>query len=737
VPAKRHHAAASQAARLAWRRLPLALALALRLCYLAALRHTPGFTQPAVDAGYHDAWARGLALGDWHHSEVHDVAAMRTAPCFRPPGYPFFLALVYRLCGTDPLAPRLAQMALGLVSLLLLGDFARRAWGARVAWLAQLLAGSYWGLIYFEGELLEPPLLVFAATACLAALLRAAGAVRRHAASGWAVLAGLALGLHAITRPNVLLAAPALAAWLFFVRLRAAGGGRPRRALPALAAVAALTAGTMMAILPVTWRNWRVGGEAVPISSNGGINLYIGNHDGADGLFVGTTAEFGDFGTSSLYEDIVAALSRREGRRLGYREVDRYFAARAWEWMRRHPGRTLKLAGRKLLHLLNARETGHNRAIHFDRRRLPVIRHLPGNWGLLLTLCAAAGGMTLASAAGRRREAAEPGTGEGRGLRRTAAVLTLLFCGCYGISFLPFFITGQYRMPLVPWLCLGAAVALERAWEALRARDWRPLAAGLAAAAPAALLSGVNWLDFQPNLAKWHFDNGAAWEARGNVARAVEEYHAAIAAGGQTGNAWYNLGRLLAAAGRLPEAAEAYRQALRAGLPQEARAWNNLGNTLLRLGQAEEAAAALREAVAADPGNAEMRCNLATALLAGGRIDAARAEFEEALARSGGRLAYAHLQLGALDWREGRRKEAEEHFGKALELRPELRPAVERLRRQSTTPAPGKPRHEETTEQAPAAAGAGLSPARRAATGRAYSASSQLRARATALRQRS
>lgn len=655
----------------------LAVAGGLRVAYALLDSGSAAFAFPAVDAGYHDAWARAIAFGDWHYSRTYDVTPMQSAPYFRPPGYPYFLALVYGVAGGNYLAPRVVQMALGLAGILLLGLFASRWYGRRAGLLAAVLAGTYWGLIYFEGELLEPALLVFCDVVLVAALAESgcgkAGAGNRRALA-WALLGGVAMGMHAVTRPNVLLFAPLAACWLFWQQARHDWKTCVR--VRTFAPVVALTLGTLAVVLPVTIRNWRVGHEFVLISANGGINLYIGNHDGAEGLFVGTTKEFGAFGTSSIYEEIVAGLSREAGRPVSYGEADKYFANKALAWVRANPGQALALAGRKLVYLTSAWETGHNRSIYWDRRKYPMIRWLPGNWGLLLAL-------TVAGVMLRRRTVDEPVVAGVPAHPATqgspVTVLILLFAGAYAVSFLPFFVTGQYRMPLAIWLCLGAACTVAGWLHALRVGQWRRAMIAAALVAVVYACSSVNWLHFEPNLAKWYSDEGMAWEACKDKAKAEQSYRQAIAAGGQTGNAWLNLGHLVQERGDLAGAIQHYQQALAAGLPNKQKAYNNMGICLLQSGRVPEAIGAFEEALRLEPANTEFLCNYATSLLAVGRWEEARAAYEQALVRNP-RLAFAHLQLGMILWRAGEKAQADRHFSDAVRLRPHLWTAVEKAK---------------------------------------------------------
>ena len=104
----------------------LLLGVLLRGAYLWERVQAPDFDSPGVDASFHDYWARGLAFGDWPRRGSPGDPRISTTPYIRPPGYPHFLALVYRLLGKGYLGPRVVQMALGLANCLLAFLFARR-----------------------------------------------------------------------------------------------------------------------------------------------------------------------------------------------------------------------------------------------------------------------------------------------------------------------------------------------------------------------------------------------------------------------------------------------------------------------------------------------------------------------------------------------------------------------------------------------------------------------------------
>jgi len=106
--------------------VPLIVALLLRGIYLAEIVETPEFSHPGLDAAYHIYWARGLAEGDWTNFEGREDPQLYRFPYYRPPGYAFFLALVFRLCGYELIWPRLFQFGLGLGSVFLVWRLGRR-----------------------------------------------------------------------------------------------------------------------------------------------------------------------------------------------------------------------------------------------------------------------------------------------------------------------------------------------------------------------------------------------------------------------------------------------------------------------------------------------------------------------------------------------------------------------------------------------------------------------------------
>ncbi|MCX7590548.1 MAG: glycosyltransferase family 39 protein, partial [Kiritimatiellae bacterium] len=275
----------------------LTIGLCLRIAYFAEQYRQPLFRVPLVDARYNDYLARGFAFGDWSlrgdETDYLDSPEVfvRARPFFRPPGYAFFLAILYKVTRGSVTVVLALQMALGVLNAWLAGVLARRLFGPRAAIFCAGLMATYWPFIYFETQLEEATFM----TLLMLLLVRQIWLLARVTSLPNALTAGLQIGLLALTRPNAVLILPVIVAWLLWLGAKSCPFDVSVRASLALLGAAAL------AIAPVTIRNWLVGGEFVLISANTGVNFYIGNHEGATGFFVTDTPEFERFETSFDY----------------------------------------------------------------------------------------------------------------------------------------------------------------------------------------------------------------------------------------------------------------------------------------------------------------------------------------------------------------------------------------------------------------------------------------------------
>lgn len=227
------------------------VALVVRAAYVVVVGPDP---LAMVDSAEYDGMARDLLAG----------RGLTTAVGFvRPPIYPLFVAGSYAVGGIAAL--QVAQIVLGATTAWLILLLARELYAPRpIGPTTGLIAAVYPWFIPFVGGLASETVFTFFATAAFLMVLRAA----RRGSLRSILTSGVALGIAALTRANVLTCAACLAIWLLASRqgVRAAGS---------------LVAGVVLALLPFTIYQLAQGNGLVLTSSGGGFNFYVGNNPDA------------------------------------------------------------------------------------------------------------------------------------------------------------------------------------------------------------------------------------------------------------------------------------------------------------------------------------------------------------------------------------------------------------------------------------------------------------------------
>ncbi|WEY38670.1 tetratricopeptide repeat protein [Paraburkholderia sp. SUR17] len=138
-----------------------------------------------------------------------------------------------------------------------------------------------------------------------------------------------------------------------------------------------------------------------------------------------------------------------------------------------------------------------------------------------------------------------------------------------------------------------------------------------------------------------------------------------------------NLGNMLREHGQLPDAIDAYRQAI-ARKRDYAEAHNNLGNALRESGDTAGAMQSCAQAIELRPGYAEAYSNLGNALKDMGQLDAAAASYRKAIAAKRD-FSEAHNNLGNVLKAQGQIEAAIACYRAAIALSPQLAVAHDSL----------------------------------------------------------
>ena len=522
-----------------------ALALAVRILFLSGFAATPLFLH--VEGG-HD---RSI-----YHQAAQLVAAGQVWPdgsfAFLPL-YPWVLGLLYFIAGPSLLAAAGLGLLCDTVTTFLLVRLARRL-GASAPWagLGGLLYACYPRAVVYATLTMPTALNILLVTA-LALGLAPTGprSTRRWAALG--LLAGLAgLGYPAVW-PALLI--------IMVVTLIGRGGAGParRQALVLLAAA-------LLPVLPVVIHNTRAEGRLTLLTTHGGINVYMGNHEQATGY----PLRIRDFRltATAMLEDAHRAAEAEVGHALTRAESSAWWSGQARAYMRAQPAAYLRLLARKARLFWSGTEVDGLRMV--EQVRLMSPRLVVPGW-TCFALFSAAGLFGL--------------------LRAGPAPAVRLLTWTMVAGVVSLFITTRYRLPLIPLLAAFGAAGLTVLAHDLRQRQ-RLAGHGLALLAALGL---------------------AAWPGGVRDLRSTDHYNASVQ--------WL-------AAGRITEALAEARSGL-ALAPNSAELHHAEGSALFRLDQHHEAAQAFARALAQRPTYATARYNLALSLARDGQPCAALSVLKE------------------------------------------------------------------------------------------------------------
>lgn len=643
--------------------IPLAiflLAVLVRGAYLLEIRHFPNFELPAVDAAYHDYWAWGMVSGAWDPGPNRPDPQIPSTPYFRPPLCPYFLALIYRAFGHSFMAARLVQLLIGAFSSVLLYLFAKRLFGAGTGLVAGILGALYWALVYFDMELREIVLLVPAHILLMWAMFK----LRARPRVPWAAAAGLLIGFSILGKPNTLLFIPVAVVWFAVLMRRALS----RRRIMLLSGV--LVAAAALVVAPVTIRNVVRGSDFVLVSSNGGVNLYIAHNPRATGYSVEMEKEFPTFSTAFDYPAIVRYVEKLEGRSLKHSEVSAWFAHRALAHIRRNPGRTFAQLLRKAVLFWSGIEIVSEKDLNWARQESKVLRAIPLNFaavlalGLLgLGLCI--GPMLRKPASDKAGASVPPAACPAAG---ADIVLIVLFVGVYFGSFLPFFVTARYRVPLIPLILVFAAFGVCRIGTGLRAKRWRAAALQIGCLVALYLLINHQWFGISMSPFKALYDRAIDYDQHGQLEEAIRYYSQALAVDALRDEAHNNIGIDLLRLDRTDRALYHFSEALRIN-PDDAHAHHNIGVAFAKKERLDLAVQHYRKSLAYEPDLFKAHHNLGLALNAQNRAREAIAHFSEAI-RLYAKDADVHKALADALLQQNEPEPALKHYSEVLDLQP-------------------------------------------------------------------
>lgn len=608
--AHRADQAAAGPARLPWSWLGgiVLLAFAVRVLIATQLHETVLFQRPQLDSWEFLLWAKDIAGGE----------LFRWLATSHGPGYAYFLALLLKLGGGSLLVVSMLQGALGSAVCALVATLAARAFEDRRAGVAAgVLLALYGPLVYIELSLFAEGFFIFLLVLGLWVLTGWRTTV------GWALAAGFAVGLAAVTRATALPLLPLAAGVVLLGRTH-----WPRRAAGWMLLGWLAIVGPVVALVRVSSGDW------LPVQSFGGLNFYMGNHTGASGT---PEARRGSGWEALFHEPERHGVSGDAAR-------ERYFMRKARREIAAEPLAFVAGLGRKALWLLQADEIRD--MVNFFRQQVPALAWLPG-FGLLLPLAVWGGWLA----------------------RRRLSPFLWLYLALFIFSNVMLVVAARYRIPLVPGLAVLAGGAVVWLGGRLRRDRLRELAPAVAVLLAVAVVTRL-W-EHEPShdfAEEWGLAAGSLLilERYDEAADAVER---ALAENPRWAHALVQRADLRLRAGDEAGAEEALRAAV-AESPDYQQARLGLGRVLARRHDLAGAERELRHALQVAPGDARVLAELGQVLLASGKVEEAGPIFRQVVEKEPQR-AEAWIGLARLEGAARRPAEGAAMAAKAAAAAPD------------------------------------------------------------------
>ncbi|MBN1383975.1 MAG: tetratricopeptide repeat protein [Elusimicrobia bacterium] len=598
----------------------LILAFTLRFIYLSKINNDFFFLNPVLDAKVYDDWAVEISQGDWIGRKVF----------FMNPGYPYFLAVLYKIFGHSLYFVAVIQFIIGSIGCILVYFIALRVFNKTAAIIAGIMACLYNVSFYYEGMLLSATLINFLNVLLVLVLLLKTEKPAKY------LVSGVLLGLSALFRPNVLLFVLFLGVWA------AMNFRRDYRLFVTSAGF--FIFGLFIVFFPVTLRNYIVGGEFVLTTSSGGTNFYIGNNPSATG--VNSPPSFARLSPDHLEQDFKEEAEKRLRKNLTSSEISRYWFNQSIEFIKKSPISYIKLMWRKFWLFWNFYEIGGNFDFYFDKKWLAIQKVPLLSFGIIAPL----GIIGMILAVGNWKK----------------TLLLYLYILTYLIAVVLFFILSEYRYPVVPLVIIFAGYTVYWWKEKIKAKDLKSLAFSVAGGLIAFLAVNRNICETRQDIS--YYNLGGIYLGKTRIDEAIEEYKKAIKINPEYFMAYNNLGLAYNKKGYYDKAILAFKKAVHIK-PDFADAYVNLalsyGNKLMY----DEAISATEKAIKIKPNSVVAYNNLGGFYYRKKLYNRAMRMYKEAI-RIDPYYAEAYNNLGVVYISCGMREEAIKLFKKALTISP-------------------------------------------------------------------
>ncbi|GJQ61654.1 MAG: O-linked GlcNAc transferase [Melioribacteraceae bacterium] len=563
--------------------------LVLRVFFIVETSGTPFVAHLFSDSKIYLDWAKSLANDGW----------IGNIPFFMAPVYPHILGVYVEIFGESLFFFRVVQALVSTLNILVIYLTGREYHSKTTGYIGAILSALYSVFIFYSGAILSETFQVFVLSLLLLMLVQK----DKYSDTKHWLLTGILLGLAVLFRGNILLFLPVGLIWIF--RLSEKLIAKNRR----ITAAIFFLVGTFIPILPVTGYNYAVSGDFVLLTTNGGINFYLGNNEDSPGVYINPK----EFDISSDMAGKKFA-QRQTGQKMTDSDASSYWYSRGIDYLTGEPGDAVLLYANKFFLFWGEGENPQSTIMdlgYFEKHYSNILTlPLPGFF--LISLLSIIGIVFSFRDKNQNK-------------------LFILFVFTYIAATLLFFVNGRYRLGITPALIILASYSVYNIFDIIKNGEFSKLKL------PGYVIGGFlffyTFFSFQPVYGE--FD---AYIHLGDIEYEEENYEKAV---------------------------EYYNRSL--FFQDNALAYMNMGNALARLKDFRSAVSSYQKAINRDGDNLLAHFNLAFAYTQMGNFQEAIKEYNTCIELDP-TFANAYRNLGITLYVQELYEEALPYFEKFLTL---------------------------------------------------------------------
>lgn len=220
------------------------------------------------DPIYYDQTAQSILKGEGYRNG-HMFA-------YRPPIYPYFLAGIYSIFGNSYLPVKIVQAFISIFSCFIMFLLTKRLLNEKAALSSVFLFAFYPPFIRFSGELWTETVFIFLILSVFLFLYKFQESSRlRHG-----IILGVLLGIASLTREVAFYFLPLMLIWIIICNKSVIS----RKVI--INKILVIIIPMLLIMMPWIVRNYIILKTIIPVSTNGGVNFYMGNNPQANGQFL-------------------------------------------------------------------------------------------------------------------------------------------------------------------------------------------------------------------------------------------------------------------------------------------------------------------------------------------------------------------------------------------------------------------------------------------------------------------